>query len=187
MKLKLTIDPDIVAMMQAEIRAGEKAVTTAMREAARWFDTLLEVGLAAGAKPATAANWVTSELFGALNRLGRDLTDSPVSPEQAAELLGLVADGTISGTIAKQVFEIMLETGDAPAKIVEERGLKQVTDTGAIETAIAEILAANPDKVADFKGGKDKLFGFFVGQTMRAMGGKANPAVVNELLIKALG
>jgi aspartyl-tRNA(Asn)/glutamyl-tRNA(Gln) amidotransferase subunit B len=110
-----------------------------------------------------------------------------VSAAAAAELLVLTADGTLSGPLAKQVFEIMIETGDPAGKIVEERGLKQVTDTGAIETAIAEILAANPDKVADFKGGKDKLFGFFVGQTMRAMGGKANPAVVNELLLKALG
>ena len=162
-------------------------VLTAEVEAARWFDTLLEVGLATGAKPATAANWVTSELFGALNRMGRDLTDSPVSPEQAAELLGLVADGTISGTIAKQVFEKMLESGDGAAAIVERDGLKQTSDTGAIEAEIATILAANADKVEQYKSGKEALFGFFVGQTMKAMQGKANPQVVNELLKKALG
>jgi len=162
-------------------------VLTAEVEAARWFDTLLEVGLAAGAKPATAANWVTSELFGALNRMGRDLTDSPVSPQQAAELLGLVADGTISGTIAKQVFEKMLESGDGAAAIVERDGLKQTSDTGAIEAEIAKILTANADKVEQYKGGKEALFGFFVGQTMKAMQGKANPQVVNELLKKALG
>ena len=162
-------------------------VLTAEVEAARWFDTLLEVGLATGAKPATAANWVTSELFGALNRMGRDLTDSPVSPQQAAELLGLVADGTISGTIAKQVFEKMLESGDGAAEIVERDGLKQTSDTGAIEAEIAKILAANADKVEQYKGGKEALFGFFVGQTMKAMQGKANPQVVNELLKKALG
>ena len=163
-------------------------VLTAEKEPANYFEALF----AATGKPAAeigraASNFVTSDLFGALKKLGRDIGDSPVSPAAAAELLVLTADGTLSGPLAKQVFEIMLETGDPAGKIVEERGLKQVTDTGAIETAIAEILAANPDKVADFKGGKDKLFGFFVGQTMRAMGGKANPAVVNELLLKALG
>ncbi|WP_137753896.1 Asp-tRNA(Asn)/Glu-tRNA(Gln) amidotransferase subunit GatB [Sphingopyxis sp. L1A2A] len=162
-------------------------VLTAEVEAARWFDTLLEVGLDTGAKPATAANWVTSELFGALNRMGRDLTDSPVSPAQAAELLGLVADGTISGTIAKAVFEKMLESGDGAGVIVERDGLKQTSDTGAIEAEIAKILTANADKVAQYKGGKEALFGFFVGQTMKAMQGKANPQVVNELLKKALG
>ncbi|MBY0520922.1 MAG: Asp-tRNA(Asn)/Glu-tRNA(Gln) amidotransferase subunit GatB [Sphingomonas sp.] len=158
-------------------------VLTAEVEAARWFDALLE----AGAPAVAGANWVTSELFGALNRLGRDIADSPVSPAQAAELLGLVADGTISGSLAKQVFEIMLETGQGAAAIVEERGLKQTSDTGAIEAVIAGVLGANADKVDQYKAGKEALFGFFVGQTMKAMGGKANPAVVNELLRKALG
>ncbi len=158
-------------------------VITADVETARWFEALL----AAGADPKAGANWLTSELFGALNRLGKDIGDSPVSPAQAAQLLGLVADGTLSGSLAKQVFEIMLETGDDPAKIVEEKGLKQTSDTGAIEAAIAGILAANADKVAEYKGGKEALFGFFVGQTMKAMSGKANPKVVNELLKKSLG
>lgn len=158
------------------------AVLTAEVETARWFDALLE----AGAKPQQASNWVSSELFGALNRLGKSIEESPVTPAQAAELLALVADGTISGTISKQVFEIMLETGDAPGKIVEERGLKQTSDTGAIEAVIARILADNGDKVEQYKGGKEALFGFFVGQTMKAMQGKANPQIVNELLKKAL-
>ena len=158
-------------------------VLTAEVETARWFDALLD----AGAKPAQASNWVASELFGALNRLGKGIEDSPVTPSQAAELLGLVADGTLSGSLAKQVFEIMLETGDDPAAIVEARGLKQTSDTGAIEAEIAKVMAANADKVADYRGGKDKLFGFFVGQTMKAMAGKANPQVVNDLLRKALG
>lgn len=157
-------------------------VLTAEVESARFFDALLE----AGAKGPAAANWVTSELFGALNRLGKDIEHSPVSAAQAAELLGLVAEGTLSNTLAKQVFEIMLETGDDPAKIVEERGLKQTSDTGAIEAEIAKVLDANADKVAEYRSGKDKLFGFFVGQTMKAMAGKANPGVVNELLKKAL-
>ncbi|MDF0488690.1 Asp-tRNA(Asn)/Glu-tRNA(Gln) amidotransferase subunit GatB [Sphingomonas sp. H39-1-10] len=160
----------------------QAAVLTAEVEAARWFDALLE----AGAKPVAAANWTTSELFGALNRTGKSIEDSPVSPAQAAELLGLVADGTLSGTLAKQVFEIMLETGQGAGAIVEERGLKQTSDTGAIEAVIADVLAKNADKVAQYKGGKEALFGFFVGQTMKAMGGKANPQVVNELLRTAL-
>ncbi|WP_066477598.1 MULTISPECIES: Asp-tRNA(Asn)/Glu-tRNA(Gln) amidotransferase subunit GatB [unclassified Sphingomonas] len=158
------------------------AVLTADVETARWFDALLD----AGAAPVQAANWVGAELFGALNRLGKEIEESPVSPSQAAELLGLIADGTLSNTLAKQVFEIMLETGQDAGAIVEERGLKQTSDTGAIEAEIAKVMAANADKVAEYRGGKDKLFGFFVGQTMKAMAGKANPAVVNELLKKAL-
>ncbi len=165
------------------ITAYQATVLTAEVEAARWFDALLD----AGVKPAAAANWTTSELFGALNRTGKDISNSPVSPAQAAELLGLIADGTLSGSLAKQVFEVMLETGDGAAKVVEDRGLKQTSDTGAIEKVIADVMAANADKVADYRGGKDKLFGFFVGQTMKAMGGKANPAVVNEVLKTALG
>ena len=157
-------------------------VITSDVETARWFEALL----AAGAEAKAGANWLTSELFGALNRLGKDIGQSPVSPEQAAQLLGLVADGTLSGSLAKQVFEIMLETGGDPARIVEEKGLKQTSDTGAIEAAIAEILSANADKVDQYKDGKEALFGFFVGQTMKAMAGKANPKVVNELLKKAL-
>jgi len=157
-------------------------VLTAEVETARWFDTLLDEG----AKPVAAANWVSSELFGALNRLGKDITESPVTPGQAAELLALVADGTLSGSLAKQVFEVMLETGDAPGKIVEERGLKQTSDTGAIEAVIADVLAKNPGQLEQYRGGKEALFGFFVGQTMKAMGGKANPGVVNDLLKKAL-
>ncbi|WP_034159399.1 Asp-tRNA(Asn)/Glu-tRNA(Gln) amidotransferase subunit GatB [Sphingomonas sp. ERG5] len=159
------------------------AVLTAEVETARWFDALLD----AGAKAAPAANWLTSELFGALNRLGKGLEESPVSPTQAAELLGLIADGTVSGTLAKQVFEIMLETGQGAGAIVEERGLKQTSDTGAIEKVIADVMAANPNQLEQYRGGKEALFGFFVGQTMKAMGGKANPGVVNELLKKALG
>ncbi|MBV8685894.1 MAG: Asp-tRNA(Asn)/Glu-tRNA(Gln) amidotransferase subunit GatB [Alphaproteobacteria bacterium] len=161
------------------------AVLTADVTTARWFEELLA---ALGDSHAQrASNWVTGDLFGALNRLGRTIEDSPVSPAQAAGLLRLTADGTLSGTLAKQVFELMLETGDDAEKIVEERGLRQTSDTGAIDKAIAEVLAANSDKVAEYRGGKDKLFGFFVGQVMKAMQGKANPAVVNELLKKALG
>ena len=154
------------------------SVLTAEVETARWFDALLETGV----EPKAAANWTASELFGALNRLGKTIEDSPVSPARAAELLKLVNDGTISGSLAKQVFEIMLESGEGAAQIVESRGLKQTSDTGAIDGEIDRILAANADKVAQFKAGKEALFGFFVGQTMKAMQGKANPQVVNERL-----
>ncbi len=164
-------------------------VITADVETARWFEALMaatgKVDDLAMAK--AASNWLTSDLFGALNRLGKDIADSPVSPRQAAELLSLVDDKTLSGSLAKQVFEAMLETGQDAGTIVEERGLRQVSDTGALEKAIAEVMAANADKVAEYRSGKDKLFGFFVGQTMKATGGKANPGVVNDLLKKALG
>ena len=172
----------------AGVPAYNAAVITADVETARWFEALVAASpktFEEIAKP--ASNWLISDLFGALNRLGKDIADSPVSPAQGGELLSLVADGTLSGSLAKQVFEIMLETGEDPAAIVEARGLKQTSDTGAIEAVIADIMAANADKVADYRGGKDKLFGFFVGQTMKAMAGKANPGVVNDLLKKALG
>jgi aspartyl-tRNA(Asn)/glutamyl-tRNA(Gln) amidotransferase subunit B len=154
------------------------SVLTAEVETALWFDALLE----AGVEPKQGANWVVAELFGALNRRNETLATTGISPQEAAELLKLVADGTLSGTLGKQVFEIMLETGDAPSKIVEERGLKQTSDTGAIDAEIDKILAANADKVSEYKSGKVQLFGFFVGQVMKAMAGKANPGVVNERL-----
>ena len=165
------------------VSAYNAGVLTAEVESARWFDALLD----AGAEAKAASNWVTSELFGALNRLGKDISESPVSPSQAAELLKLVADGTISGSIAKQVFEKMLETGDGAAAIVDREGLTQTSDTGAIEAAVDTVLAANADKVAEYKDGKEALFGFFVGQTMKAMQGKANPKLVNEVLRAKLG
>jgi aspartyl-tRNA(Asn)/glutamyl-tRNA(Gln) amidotransferase subunit B len=168
------------------------AVLTADVETARWFELLVgEAATKAKKQPADvakqAANWLTSELFGALNKLGVDLASSPVTPEKGGELLALVADGTISGSIAKQVLEKMLETGDGAAEIVEREGLKQTTDTGAIEAVVDKVLADNADKVEQYKAGKEALFGFFVGQTMKAMQGKANPQVVNELLKTKLG
>ena len=160
------------------ISAYAANVLTAEAEAARWFDALLS----AGAAPVAGANWVTGELFGALNRMGKGIDESPVSPGAAAELLALVADGTISGSTAKQVFEKMLESGDGAATIVEREGLKQTSDTGAIEAEVDKVLAANAAKVEEYRGGKAALFGFFVGQTMKAMGGKANPKLVNDVL-----
>ncbi len=169
------------------LTAYNAAVLTAEAETAFWFEDLLAQGVDAK----QASNWLMSELFGALNKMGKSLDESPINPAQAAELLGLVADGTISGSISKQVFEIMLETAaegniKGAAAIVEEKGLKQTSDTGAIEAEIVKIMDANPDKVAEYRSGKDKLFGFFVGQAMKAMAGKANPQVINELLKKLL-
>ncbi|HEU5482946.1 MAG TPA: Asp-tRNA(Asn)/Glu-tRNA(Gln) amidotransferase subunit GatB, partial [Sphingomicrobium sp.] len=141
-------------------------VLTADVDIARWFDGLLETG----AEPKAASNWTASEFFGALNRLAISIGESPVSPAQAGELLKLVADGTLSTTLAKQVFDIMLETGEEATEIVDKRGLRQTSDTGAIDAAVDDVLAANADKVAEYKTGKQQLFGFFVGQVMKATG-----------------
>ena len=129
-----------------------------------------------------AANWVITELFGQLNNAGKDIADSPVSAAALGKMIARIKDGTISGRIAKDVFAEMFETGKDADAIIEEKGLKQVSDTGAIEKVIDEVIAANQDKVAEYKSGKDKLFGFFVGQVMKASQGKANPGMVNELL-----
>ncbi len=134
-----------------------------------------------------AANWVTSELTGALNKAEKTLADSPVSAEQLGGLVKLISDNTISGKIAKDVFAEMFTTGKNAADIVDARGLKQVTDTGAIEKIVDEVLKENPDKIAEYKSGKDKMFGFFVGQVLKKSGGKANPGMVNDLLKAKLG
>jgi aspartyl-tRNA(Asn)/glutamyl-tRNA(Gln) amidotransferase subunit B len=134
-----------------------------------------------------AANWITGDFFAALNRTGATIETSPVSAQNLGALLDLITDQTINGKIAKDVFEAMLETGQPPATIVADRGLRQVTDTTAIDAAVTAVLAANPDKLAEYKSGKEKLFGFFVGQVMKAMQGKGNPALVNEAVKKALG
>jgi len=142
--------------------------------------------VASGRDARLAANWVTGDLFAALNKTGRTIANSPISAEALGGLLDLMADKTINGRIAKDVFEEMLETGEGPASIVERKGLRQVTDTGAIDAAVEAVLAANPEKLAEFQSGKDKLFGFFVGQVMKAMGGKGNPPLVNEALERRL-
>jgi len=154
------------------------SVLTAEVETAGWFDALIDNEV----DPKQAANWTVAELFGALNRRSETIAESPVSPAHAAGLLRLVADGTISGSIAKTVFEKMLESGDPADEIVEREGLKQTSDTGAIDDAIDKVLVENSDKVAEYQGGKPQLFGFFVGQVMKAMQGKANPQLVNERL-----
>lgn len=157
-------------------------VLTASRSLADYY----EAGVAAYGIPKTVANWVMGEITRALNDTGTDITTCPVSPQRLAELLALVDQGTISGKIAKTVFDAMWKSGKAPQAIVEEQGLVQVSDTGAIEGIIDAILAANTGQVDEYRGGKEKVFGFFVGQVMKASKGKANPAVVNELLLKKL-
>ncbi len=163
------------------LSAYDAAVLVADQETAAFFETV-----AAGRDAKLAANWMMGDFFAALNRTGRSIADSPVSAAALGQLLDLLADQTINGRIAKEVFEAMVETGELPASIVESKGLRQVTDTGAIDRAVEAVLAANPGKLAEFKAGKDKLFGFFVGQVMKAMAGKGNPALVNEALRQRL-
>jgi aspartyl-tRNA(Asn)/glutamyl-tRNA(Gln) amidotransferase subunit B len=160
----------------------DAGVLVADQTTADFYETV-----AKGRDARLAANWVSGDFFAALNRTGSTIETSPVSAAALGELLDLIGDKTINGRIAKDVFEIMVETGKMPAAIVEEKGLRQVTDTGAIEAAVAAVLAANPDKVAEYKSGKDKLFGFFVGQVMKATQGKGNPALVNEIVKAQLG
>jgi aspartyl-tRNA(Asn)/glutamyl-tRNA(Gln) amidotransferase subunit B len=138
-------------------------------------------------EPKICLTWLTVELFGRLNKLGIAFEDIKISAYDFVELLDLIKNGEISGKIAKDVLDTMLETGDAAGKIVEEKGLKQVSDTGAIEKIIDLVIANNADKVAEYKGGKDKLFGFFVGQVMKESKGQANPSVVNKMLKGKLG
>ena len=155
----------------------DASVLTGERDRAVFFEKV-----ANGNDAKLAANWLTTELMGALNKAEKDLAASPVSAEQLGGLIALISDNTISGKIAKEVFAEMFATGKDAAAIVDEKGLKQVTDTGAIEKLVDEVLAANADKVAEYRAGKDKMFGFFVGQIMKLSGGKMNPAIVNDLL-----
>ncbi|MBB5519431.1 Asp-tRNA(Asn)/Glu-tRNA(Gln) amidotransferase subunit GatB [Amphiplicatus metriothermophilus] len=163
------------------LSAYDAAVLAADRARADYFEAV-----AKGRDGKLAANWVTTELFGALNRAGREIEATPVAAERLGALIDLIAEGVISGRIAKDVFAVMFETGEDPAKIVEERGLKQVTDAGAIEKVVDEIIAANPAQVEQVKA-KPKTFGWFVGQVMKATAGKANPQAVNDILKRKLG
>ncbi len=159
----------------------DAGVLIAERENAGYFEAV-----AKGRDAKLAANWVINELFGRLNKEGKDIAQSPVSAGQLGAIVDLIASGTISGKIAKDLFEIVWAEGGDPAAIVEARGMKQVTDTAAIEKAVDEIIAANPDKVEQVKA-KPSMLGWFVGQVMKASGGKANPQAVNEILKKKLG
>jgi aspartyl-tRNA(Asn)/glutamyl-tRNA(Gln) amidotransferase subunit B len=159
----------------------DAAVLVAEKETADYFEAV-----ASGRDAKLAANWVINELAGRLNKEGKSIEESPVSTGQLGTILDLIRDGTISGKIAKDVFEIVWDEGGEPAAIVEARGLKQVTDTGAIEKVVDEIIAANPDKAAQAVA-KPTMIGWFVGQVMKSSGGKANPQAVNALLKKKLG
>ena len=163
------------------LSAYDAGVLVAEQASAEYFETVAQ-----GRDPKQAANWVTGDLFASLNRTGTTIETAPVSAADLGRLLDLIADQTINGRIAKEVFEAMVETGQAPAAIVEAKGLRQVTDTGAIDAAIDAVIAANQGKVAEYRSGKDKLFGFFVGQVMKAMAGKGNPALVNDTLKRKL-
>ncbi len=163
--------------------AYDAGVLTASRALADYYEAVVRE---VGGESKLCANWVMGDLLGFLNKDGKEITDSPVSAVQLAGMLRRIVDNTISGKIAKDVFEAMFAgEGDADA-IIDKKGLKQITDTGAIEALIDEVLAANPQMVEDYRSGKDKLFGFFVGQVMKAAKGKANPAQLNDLLKQKL-
>jgi aspartyl-tRNA(Asn)/glutamyl-tRNA(Gln) amidotransferase subunit B len=161
----------------------DAGVLTASRELAAYYETVVQK---LGGQPKLAANWVMGDLSGALNKENLEVTQSRVSADALAGLLVRIHDNTISGKIAKEVFEAMWGDGVAADAVIEAKGLKQITDTSAIERAIDEVMAKNPGQLADYRSGKDKLFGFFVGQVMKATQGKANPAQLNELLKRKL-
>ena len=160
----------------------DAAVLVAERETADYFEEM-----AKGREPKLAASWLTGTVFSYLNEKGIGISASSISASANNAILGLLSDGTINRQAATQVFRYVIDTGKSPAEIVEEKGLRQVTDTGAIDAAVERILAANPGQVANYRGGLEKLFGFFVGQVMREMKGKGNPALVNAALLARLG
>ncbi len=185
-RLKTTL-PELPDAKKARFMADfglspyDAGVLVADQETAHFYETV-----ARGRDAKLAANWLISELFGALNKAGVDILHSPVSAEALGGLVDLIADNTISGRIAKDIFAEMVETGKDAAAIVEAKGLRQVTDTGAIDAAIDKVLVQHADKLAEYRSGKEKLFGFFIGQVMKATAGKANPAMLNDLLKKKL-
>jgi aspartyl-tRNA(Asn)/glutamyl-tRNA(Gln) amidotransferase subunit B len=164
----------------------DASVLVAERESADFYETVLATLANKVRDGKLAANWVINELFGRLNKEGRDITGSPVSAAQLGAIVDLIGEGTISGKIAKDLFEIVWQDGGDPRALVETRGMKQVTDLGAIEKVVDDIIAANPDKVSQAKA-KPAMIGWFVGQVMKSSGGKANPQAVNDLLKSKLG
>lgn len=171
-------------MAEYKLSAYDAGVLTASRESAEYYEAVVK---AAGGEPKLCANWVMGDLSALLNKHNKNIGESPVSATMLGAMIKRISDKTISGKLAKDVFEAMWAgEGDADA-VIEAKGLKQITDSGAIESLVDEVIANNPQQVADYRGGKDKLFGFFVGQVMKASKGKANPAQVNELLKQKLG
>jgi aspartyl-tRNA(Asn)/glutamyl-tRNA(Gln) amidotransferase subunit B len=192
--LPIELDEDFVAAMKAslpelpdarkarfvsayELSPYDASVLVSERDTADYFETV-----ATGRDPKLAANWVISDLFGRLNKASIPVSESPVSAESLGELIDLISDETISGRIAKDVFTEMFDTREGAAAIVEKKGLRQVTDEGAIKGEVQAIIDANPDKVADYRAGNEKLIGWFMGQVMKVTQGKANPGMVNQLL-----
>ncbi|MGZ9082929.1 MAG: Asp-tRNA(Asn)/Glu-tRNA(Gln) amidotransferase subunit GatB, partial [Rhodoplanes sp.] len=163
------------------LNAYDASVLTAEKEASEYYERV-----AKGRDGKRAANWVITNLFAVLNKQGRSIASSPISADNLGKLLDLMADNTISGRIAKEVFEIMADTGGDPAAIIEAKGLKQITDADAIESAVAKVVADNPAQVEQFRAGNDKVLGWLVGQVMKATRGKANPGQVNALLRRKL-
>ncbi len=197
--LPLTLDPDWVEEIRANLpelpdpkkerfmadyglTAYDAGVLVAEREIADFFEAV-----AKGRDAKSVANWMTGEFFAALNRSGLELAEAPVDAGKLGGLIDLIEDKTISGRIAKEVFEEMWESGASAADIVAQKGLKQITDEGAIEAIVAQVIADNPGQVEQFKAGNEKLIGWFVGQVMKASQGKANPALVNQILKQKLG
>ena len=164
---------------QYGIKGDDAGILTVSRALADYFEAAAK---GTGAKPQVVANWVISDLSGALNKEGLDITESRVTAEQLAGLVERIHDNTISGKIAKEVFDAMWSGEGSADEVIEKRGLKQITDTSAIEAIVDEVIANNPSQVEEYRAGKDKLIGFFVGQVMKATGGKANPGAVNKLL-----
>ena len=186
MKAALPELPDARKSRFAEafgLSAYDAGVLVAEKETADFYEAVID----GRRDPKQAANWVTGAFFGALNKSGLELAEAPVDAAKLGGLLDLIADGTISGRIAKAVFEAMWETGKDAAAIVEARGLKQITDSREIEAIVARLIADNPGQAEQFRGGNRKVIGWFVGQVMKATQGKANPKIVNELLRRALG
>ncbi len=196
--LPLVLDPDWVEAIRKELpelpdtkkarfvddfglSVYDAGVLVAERETADFYEAVATGG-SGGRDAKLAANWLTGEVFGALNRSGGTLAEAPVDAEKLGGLIDLIADGTISGRIAKDVFEAMWESGKDAAAIVEDKGLRQISDTGAIEAIVEQVIAGNPGQVEQFKSGNEKILGWFVGQVMKASQGKANPGVVNQIL-----
>lgn len=168
---------------QYSLSLYDASILTGSREMATFYEDAIK---SSNNQPKLAANWIISELLGALNRTNLDIAESPITSMQIGKLVSRIGDGTISGKIAKTIFEALWNKEGDVDDIIEQRGLKQVTDTAAIEKMIDDIMAANPEQVAGYRAGKDKLFGFFVGQAMKASGGTLNPGQLNELLKKKL-
>jgi aspartyl-tRNA(Asn)/glutamyl-tRNA(Gln) amidotransferase subunit B len=168
------------------LSAYDAGVLVAERESAEFYESVLAALANKGRDGKLAANWVINELFGRLNKEGHDISASPVSAAQLAAIVDLIGDGTISGKIAKDLFEIVWQEGGDPRALVEARGMKQVTDLGAIEKVVDDIVAANPDKAEQARA-KPQMIGWFVGQVMKSSGGKVNPQAVNDLLKSKLG